>query len=273
MGAQKEPHDAPAVLAFAEEVTAWREHAGLKKVELAQVLGYTPQWISQIETAKTVPSKKFAEDLDTYFKTNGVFLRHWKRIQENRRYAALPPGFPEYVKHEAIATTMYFFDPMVIKGLFQVPEYAREVLKSGRDEEEIEIRVAERMQRQEILTRLHPPRIVAIFDEWVIRRIIGSQEVMQKQYRRLIEEAQRYNISIQFVPSTTGAYAGLPGTFTILECRNRPDLVYTEGHVSGHLTDHTATVQEYRLRYDLIRSAAMSADDSLKLLNDALEGT
>ncbi|MFI0479183.1 helix-turn-helix domain-containing protein [Actinomadura sp. 9N215] len=273
MAAQKEPHDAPAIHAFADELTAWRELAGLTKTKLAEVLGYTPQWISQIESAKAVPSQEFAENLDTYFNTNGVFVRHWKRIQENRRYAALPPGFPEYVRHEAIASTMYFFDPMVINGLFQVPEYARELLKSGRDEEETETLLAERIQRQEILTRLHPPRIIAIFDEWAIRRVIGNAEVMRSQYERLIELAQRYNISIQIVPSTAGAYAGLMGAFTILEFHSRPAIVYTEGHIGGHLTDYTSAVQEYRLRYDLIRSAAMSADGSLKLLNDASEGT
>ncbi|MEU8801415.1 helix-turn-helix transcriptional regulator [Spirillospora sp. NPDC048819] len=273
MGAQKDPHDAPAIRAFATEVTAWREQAGLRKVELAEVLGYTPQWISQIESAKAVPSEKFAEDLDTFFKTNGLFHRLWKLITETRRYAALPPGFPEYVKHESIASTMYIFNPLVIHGLFQSPEYAREVLKSGRGEEETDALVTDRMQRQQILTRLHPPRIVAIFEEWAIRRVLGNSEVMRSQYRRLIEEAERYNISIQIVPITAGAYGGLLGAFTILEFHTRATLVYTEGYTGGHLTDHEASVQEYRLSYDLIRSAAMSADDSLKLLKDAVEGT
>ncbi|MFI0367777.1 helix-turn-helix domain-containing protein [Actinomadura sp. 1N219] len=273
MPAQKEPHDEPAIRAFADELTAWRELAGLTKSKLAEDLGYSSTWISQVETAKAVPSRDFAENLDTYFKTNGVFVRHWKRIQEHRRYAALPPGFPEYVRNEAIASTAYIFNPLVIHGLFQTPEYAHEVLKSGRDKEEIEPLVAERMQRQSILTRLHPPRIIAIFDEWVLRRVLGNAEVMRNQYRRLIEEAERYNISIQIVPSTAGAYGGLMGAFTILEFHKKPAIVYTEGHIGGHLTDSEATVQEYRIRFDLIRSAAKSADDSLKLLNDAVEGT
>ena len=271
MVARRDPYESPAVRAFAAELEVWRRMAGLSKAEVAEALGYTPQLIGQLEAGKNIPSKKFAEDTDTYFDTNGVFVRLWKLINDTRHLAALPPGFSDYVAREGDASRMYFFEPSVVKGLFQTPGYAYEVLKSGRSEDEIEQLVAKRMERQEILRRPGPPRIVAIFDEGVVRRMIGSPQVMREQIGRLIEEAIRPYVTLQIVPSDTGAYAGLPGAFTILGFDDSPDLVYTEGHVGGQVIADPQTVREYALRYDLIRGAAISAVDSLKLLHEVLE--
>lgn len=83
MVAQRNPYEFPAVRAFATELTAWRDEAGLSKTEFAEALGYTPQLIGQLESAKNIPSKKFSEDVDTFFKTNGLYLRLWKAGQSS----------------------------------------------------------------------------------------------------------------------------------------------------------------------------------------------
>lgn len=271
MVARRDPYESPAIRAFAGELEAWRGGAGLSKVELAETLGYTPQLIGQFEAGKNIPSKKFAEDTDTYFTTNGLFVRLWKLINDTRHLAALPPGFSDYVARESEASMMYVFEPSAVKGIFQTPKYAHEMLKAGRTAEEVDQLVAQRMARQEILTRPKPPRIVAVFDEAVIRRVIGDREVTRGQICRLIEVAEAPNVTLQIVPASTGAYAGLAGAFTILGFDDGPDMVYTEGPVGGQVIAGGVTVRDYALRYDLIRGAAISADDSLKLLHEVLE--
>jgi transcriptional regulator with XRE-family HTH domain len=271
MVAQRDPYEFPAIRAFAEELQVWRSEAGLSKTELAEVLGYTPQLIGQLEAGKNIPSKKFAEDADTFFKTNGLFVRLWKLINETRHLAGPPPGFSDFVAREAEASVMYVFEPSVVKGLFQIREYAYEVLKSGRTPEEIEQLVTKRMDRQEILHRPRPPRIVAIFDEVVVRRMIGDRKIMRGQIGHLIETAEQPNITLQIVPTSAGAYAGSMGSFTILGFDDCPDAVYTEVYMGGQLTTDGVTVRDYTLIFDLIRGAALSADDSLKLLHEVLE--
>src|SRR3954470_24656367 len=149
MVAQKEPYESPMIRAFAAELEAWR--GLMTKVELAEALGYTPQFIGQIEAGRNIPSKAFAEDLDTFFKTNGVFVRLWKLIDETRHSLVLPRGFPEFLAREAQASTIHAFEPSVIKGILQTREYAHELMKSGRSLEEAEELVAKRMERQEML--------------------------------------------------------------------------------------------------------------------------
>jgi transcriptional regulator with XRE-family HTH domain len=256
---------------FGAELRAYREAAGLSRPQLAEKLGCTGQWIGQIELATSVPSEAFAEDLDTFFSTNGTFHRLWEWIKDSGRLQMLPPGFPDFVVREAKASLMYIFYAMVLPGLFQTPAYAYEVLRAGRTPEEIEQLVATRMERQVVLDGNDPPSLVVVLDEGAIRRPVGDAEIMREQIRHLIELAQRPRITLHIVPGSTGAYAGVMGAFTILGFDEGPDVAYVEGHVGGQLIDHGATVRGYSLRFDLIRGAAISADESLALLHAVLE--
>jgi hypothetical protein len=269
MVAQRDPYEFPAIRAFAAELEAWR--GSMAKTELAEVLGYTPQLLGQLEAAKNIPSKRFAEDLDTYFKTNGLFTRLWKLIYETRHLSILPRGFPEFIAREAEASVMYIFEPCVITGIFQTREYAYEVMKAGRDHEEAEQLVAKRMDRQQILDRRPPPRMVAIFDEMAVRRVLGGGEVMRGQLDHLVDLAGRHNVTLQIVPESVGSYTAHMGAFTILGFSDGPDLVYTESHIGGQFIADGESVREYTLSYDLIRGAAMSTDESLKSLRTKLE--
>jgi transcriptional regulator with XRE-family HTH domain len=150
MPAQRDPYTAPAIRAFANELEAWRTDAGLSKNEFAKALGYTPQLIGQIEGARNIPSKKFAEDVDTFFKTNGLFVRLWKLIKETRHIAALPPGYAIYEDLEKEATYARIYCALLINGLFQTEDYARAVI-GAINHDDVDELVARRMKRQAIL--------------------------------------------------------------------------------------------------------------------------
>ncbi|GAA3978537.1 hypothetical protein GCM10023085_71170 [Actinomadura viridis] len=161
---------------------------------------------------------------------------------------------------------------MVVHGLFQTPAYATEVLKAGRTSQETEDLVKTRMERQEIFNRPGLSQIVLIVDEGVLRRPIGGPSIMKEQLLHLIMRAEDPRITLQVVPSTTGAYAGLPGAFTILGFIRDPEVVYVEGHTAGQFVDRPVEVHQYALRYNLIRGTALSADQSLELLHVIVEG-
>ncbi|WP_131743051.1 helix-turn-helix domain-containing protein [Actinomadura roseirufa] len=271
MPARRDPYQAPAVRAYAATLKAMRKTAKLSQHGLAEVLGYTSQFVSQVEGCKNLPSRKFSEDLDTYFQADELFVGLWEVIDDTLDTTALPPGFNDFTEREAEASALYIFAAMVIHGLHQTPEYAYEVLKAGRTGEEVQNLVSKRMDRQQLLTRDDPPQIVAVFDEGVIRRVVGTREIIKDQLARLIEIAEMPNVTFHLVSSEKGSYAGLPGAFTILRFNDAPDMVYTEGHIGGNLTDHVATVWGHTVRFDLIRGAAMPADESLELLRSTWE--
>jgi transcriptional regulator with XRE-family HTH domain len=261
----------PLIRAFGAVLRAHRDAAGLSRPRLAEALGCTYQWIEKLETGQRPPSEATSTDLDTYFGTPATFHTMWVEIRRAGKYTELPPGFSGFVDLEAKATIMYIFENMVVTGLFQTPEYAREVIKAGRKPEVIEQLIATRMDRQQILEQDEPPEIVLVLDEWVLHRPVGDQKTRKDQIGHLIERAEEPNITVQIVPSRTGAYAGFMGAFTLLSFDDGPDLVYVEGHAEGQVIDQPDKVRAHVLGFNLIRSAAMSADDSLMLLRTVRE--
>ena len=94
---------------------------------------------------------------------------------------------------------------------------------------------------------------------------------MKGQIQHLINLAEFHHVTLQLVPTMKGAYAGLPGAFMVLYFRDDPDAVHVEGHVGAQLIDHPDVVRRYGVRFDLIRSAALTADDTLDVLRTILE--
>jgi len=62
-----------------------------------------------------------------------------------------------------------------------------------------------------ILDRADPPHVVTVLDESVLHRLIGSPAIMYEQVTHLADVAERPAVSIEIVPSSTGANAGLSG--------------------------------------------------------------
>jgi transcriptional regulator with XRE-family HTH domain len=269
MVAQREPYEFPAIRAFATELAAWR--GTMSKVELAETLGYTPQLIGQLEAGKNIPSKKFAEDLDTYFTTNGLFVRLWRLINETRHLAALPPGFSKFVELEAQATAIRIFALALITGLLQTEAYAREILLTIQQPDVVDQFVASRMERQAIFAREKPPRLWATFDERALRCMVGSPEVMRAQLEYLLEASWRPNVMLEVVPESTGGHAGLGGDLTLLSFNDEPDVGYTESSGRGQVVDDPVGVADFHVRYDLIRGHALPVAESRKLIESILE--
>ncbi|MCP2336813.1 helix-turn-helix domain-containing protein [Actinomadura rupiterrae] len=271
MTASREPYEGRAIRAFARELTAWREQLGISKAELAARLGYDASLVGQIEACKNIPSRKFAEDCDTFFPCAGAFVRYWDDIEEERDLSLLPPGFPDFLAREAKATVVHVYEASIITGLFQTPEYAYEILKISYPPDKARSLLEMRMARAAILEREKPPTTVVVFDESAVLRRIGDRDVMRGQYKRLIEVSQLFNVSVQVVPMEAGAYPGIMGSFSVLGFESGPNVAYSEGHVGGLLTEHRPAVREYEVSFDLIRGVAKSASDSLKLFREALE--
>nr|WP_302931871.1 helix-turn-helix transcriptional regulator [Actinomadura sp. NAK00032] len=271
MGTRSEPYEAPAIQTFATELVAWRMDADLTQTALAEALGYTPQWISQIESAKSIPSKEFAENLDTFFKTNGLFHRLWKRIIDTRHQAILPPGFTEYMERETEASQVKGFDLTLIRGLLQTENYIRAVVGHDQDPDTAEQLVADRLRRQEILTREDAPSAWFTLDEAALRRDIAGPEIMREQLEHLLVLSRRPNISIDVVPIDTRYYLGLTGSFTILSFADAPDIVYGEIAGQGMLITDSRIVASFAVRYNSLRGDALRVEESRTLIKSVLE--
>jgi hypothetical protein len=88
---------------------------------------------------------------------------------------------------------MHLWQLGAVPGLLQTEDYARALIRATRPQDSadaVERLVTARMERQEILRRDNPPRLWYVLDEGVLRRVVGSTEVMAMQLDRLIACAQ-----------------------------------------------------------------------------------
>jgi hypothetical protein len=162
----------------------------------------------------------------------------------------LPSWFQSYLGLEASAALIRTYEVQFVPGLLQTEDYARAVVLLGHGRarpEEIDRRVALRMQRQQILDRADPTHLWAVVDEAVLRRPIGNPAIMRAQLEALLEATGRPNVRLQIIPFHAGGHSAAGGAFTILRFPDRelPDIVYIEQLTSALYLDKRDDVEQY----------------------------
>jgi transcriptional regulator with XRE-family HTH domain len=190
----------------------------------------------------------------------------------------LPSWFESYLGLEAAAATIRSFEVQFVNGLFQTADYARAVTGLGRksaEDDEIERWVKLRLQRQELLSRPDPPNVWSVMDETVLRRPAGDAAVMRAQYRHLVEVAELPHVTLQVIPFAKGAHAGESGSFTVLrfEEPDLPDVVYLEQLTNAFYLEQRADVERYLEVVDEISGAALTPDETTRLIEQAARDT
>lgn len=107
-----------------------------------------------------------------------------------------------------------------------------------------------------------------VLSESVLRVQVGGPGVSRGQLRRLIDAAERTNVTLQVLPFTTAAHVHPISPFTILEfpATADPVVVYLE-HLTGSLfLEDQEEVQRYRLVFDHLRAEALGTGQSIDLI-------
>jgi transcriptional regulator with XRE-family HTH domain len=258
-----------------------RADAGLTIDQVAKELELSPSTISRMETALVAIRRRDVRELLNIYGVTGVQREELLQLaQESRKeawwqeYKDLPnvplPGL------EAEAASISQFSALVVPGLLQTEEYARVVLKAFWHEagpDDIERRLRLRMDRQGLLVSQKSPRYWAILDEAALWRTIGGRQVMQKQLECLISATERQNVTIQVLPFTAGAHAGIDGEFTILSYRNPgdPDVVYIENTGGDAYIENSSVTHRYNSIFDELRAAALNQVESVRTLTKIKE--
>ncbi|WP_412540548.1 helix-turn-helix transcriptional regulator [Longispora sp. K20-0274] len=180
-----------------------------------------------------------------------------------------------YVSLEAAASRMRWFNAQLVLGLFQTPDYARQIIGAKYSGEELERLIEVRMARQAILTRTSPPalQLDAVLDEAVLHRPIGNPALMAAQLRHLVRMSHLPNVSIRIVPFAFGMHAGLnTAAFSILDFpegpqgNREPSVVMRDGFTGDLYLDRPAEVGEFSEAFDDIVDRSLNVADSRMLL-------
>jgi transcriptional regulator with XRE-family HTH domain len=175
-----------------------REAAGLTIEEVAQRLEVSPAKISRIETGRVGVRPRDVSDLLDQYDVQGTHRDDLLTLTREARQQGCWHSYSDvlsetvevWVGLETEAHAIRLYEVQVVPGLLQSSEYARAVLRAhyrSEPPEQIERRVKLRMARQQLVIEQNNTPIWAVLDEAVLRRQIGPLEIMQSQYRRLLD--------------------------------------------------------------------------------------
>ncbi|MGH3627770.1 MAG: helix-turn-helix domain-containing protein [Sciscionella sp.] len=255
-----------------------RRKANLSASQVARELGMSSTKITRIETCEIgvylddletlldfyrVEPKRRAELLDL---ARHAEQREWLRLNNPN----LPADWQTWSDFEDEASALCQYQPLVVPGLLQTPEYAAALILAtgaGLADAEVDALVASRMARQGLLSRREPLRLHAIIEQSVFERSLSDGEVLARQLRSLADAAGRPNITIQVLPSSAGLHGGLNGPFIVLDYPGQSSLIWLENKISSLIVDDDEQVGQYQRTWGELDKLALGEPESVEYLN------
>lgn len=272
-GARK-PETSPRAL-LGDLLKAARLEAGYRtQEELSGILGLDRTGVTRAETGERAVNREVMDEWLTQCSVTGLARAAieglWKLAKSTSDDGPVKVWFSGYLEAEGSAHTIRIWQPLIFHGLFQTEAYARALFEAmglcpGQVQEMIDLRV----RRQAILERPEPPNVVALFDESVLRRLIGSPEIMKAQIEHLIELSHR--LVVQVVPSRIGGNAGLGGAITLAAATGVPEVLAAEAMTEDQVTNDVSTVLAAAVTFDRVRADALSRAGSRDSMQEALD--
>jgi transcriptional regulator with XRE-family HTH domain len=194
-----------------------------------------------------------------------------------RKYSAVinTTQYGGYLELEQSATTLRSYEPQLVPGLLQTPEYARQVITAMRvdlDAKQIQDLVDVRMKRQSLLVREDAPKLWAVIDEAAFRRIESKPAVLKEQLEHLLDVEPRTNITLQLLPFDAGFHPGLYGSFMLMGFPEpNPDVVWVENLTNSVYFEGSDDVGRYTEVFDHLRATALGPPETRSRIKDMLK--
>jgi hypothetical protein len=253
-----------------EQVDLYLKENGVSRDQLAEESRYSSETVRSMIYGRRCCTLHLLRVADRLCRANGKLIAQAKYLSP-QPYAAYATGLTEAEK-EAIAIHSYGL--ALIPGLLQTEEYARALMCEHcppLDDETMEQRLAARMARCEILSRKPLVDCVFVIHEAALRARTGGSGVMKRQLLHLLEMGKLRHVTILVLPFTNATEPALLGPMVLLETRDHEHLAYEEGQHSGYLFREANIVSKFERRYGMIRSQALSAEESAKFIEELAE--
>jgi transcriptional regulator with XRE-family HTH domain len=262
--------NASAMKMLGAQVAALRRAAGLTQRQLAERLRVDEETIASIEQGRRLLKEDVAARLDEILDSKGVLAAAVDNMPDVDLF---PRWAEEYMDLEREAISLSSYQNQVLPGLLQTEAYAFAVLSNdvpALTDDDIALRVAARLARQEILHRKNPPRVCFVISEVTLMDRLGGDEVFYEQLRRLREWADLSGVTLQVMPVGRDFHAGLSGPFILVETLEHQRLAYAETQHGSQLIADPDMVSSLEDKYAMLRSQALNPKETKGLLDRLL---
>lgn len=269
------------------ELLRMRDAAGLTQPQAAQVLSATAAKIAKMERG-WVPFRD--PDIVALCKLYGETdeavvqgLLSLAKLDRERRKAKgwwqqtpIVGGLGEYIAMEEVATRIRTWQPGLVPGLLQTPEYMRAlgVTSNWSHPDEIEALVTTRSKRQARLWGDEPLEFHAVLWEAALRNQVGGVDVMRGQLDHLVRMAELPHVHVQVLPFGPGRHHGVTNSFNIVSFADPGalDVGYAEAMGSTLWAEGVEANEVYSRAFSRVSRLSLAPHDSVNLIDAISKG-
>lgn len=213
------------------------------------MLNYNTDFYRHVEAGRRTPPSTLGTWIDQIYEIPYDLMAD---LCEEAQHDQTPIN--ELRENEQSARYIRIWEHRLIPGLLQTEDYARGVFKGD------EAAVADRMERQKILTREDPVRLYVVLDESTLYRKEGTFAQFREQLLHLLD------FNVQIIPMMYGTHQGTTGPQWILEFEGRPTLLWREGRGLGTIADSEEAVREAWQVWEMLLGMALSPELSKEMI-------
>lgn len=256
-----------------------RSDAGLTGQQLAERTGWQGSKVSRLQSGRSQPSdadirawcracgaEAEAENIIAAARQAQQMYTEWRRVQRAGLRGVQQSRQSLYEQTKV----MRVYSSSVIPGMLQTRAYAAallaEIARFSSTPDDSEVAADARMERSRIIRRggRHFPIVV---EESVLRRQVGSPDVMAEQLAYLVQVAALPTVTLGVIPARATAMWPLE-TFTVFDTEQVAVELLTAA-----ITITTPTeVAQYVAAHDEMTSAAAHGPAALRLIAQAIPG-
>jgi hypothetical protein len=173
----------------------------------------------------------------------------------------LPPEFLDLAELENHARFIQVIATAHVPGLLQTEEYARAVFGywvPPLPDSELELWVAYRMRRQQLLSRDSAVPYEAVLHESVLRTRVADRRVARAQLDELVRQSERPSVSVRVIPFEVDGFAGASSSLVYAGGRvPMLDTVQRDTPYGSAFLDAAAQLHDMRTLFRKVEEASL----------------
>jgi transcriptional regulator with XRE-family HTH domain len=267
----------PAIESLGIRLRDLRRDAGMTGRQLAAECGWPPSKVTKIEHGRQLPSEadirdwciacRFPSeiaDLVTAVRTISAQYVDWRRSLRFGTSSRQRANLEAYNK-----TTLFrVWEPAVVPGLLQTPEYARGILGTVVDfhgiPDDVEAGVAARVAAQRVLKH-GDRRFLILLGEAALYTRVGDTETMRRQLGRLADGSRLPRVSLGVVPLAAPYTVPRNNAFTLYDDR----LVTVATYTAELSLTQRHEIATYARAFDRLMALALHGDPARERIQAA----
>ncbi|WP_306459707.1 DUF5753 domain-containing protein [Streptomyces sp. Ag109_G2-15] len=174
----------------------------------------------------------------------------------------LRDAFLDIAEMEWHAIRLHIAVTVHLPGLLQTEDHARAVFEAvipRLSSDDVDIRVAHRIDRQQVLDRPSPPSLDVILHEAALRMEFGGPAVARRQLEHLVRMSERETVTLRVIPFKAGGFPGAGQSVVHAEAAvPRLDTVELDSTHGPEFIDSEAQLGKYRAQLDAAQAVSLA---------------